>query len=212
MSDLRWGAALAVAALLLIGVTLVREPGSRDESAVADQVAARSNPIAADVPILVVGDSHQVETGKYLERWLGDQVRVFARRGRPSAEGVRVLRKRLREQYGVVVFDLGSNDYKVGPDGLARSMRRARRLITPRRCMVIATLPPDRRVRLDAVIRRFAERRHVVLFDWQRVVGRRRGLLSNDGLHATSYGYRVRARKLIRVIRTCPRPRLPAGA
>jgi hypothetical protein len=209
MKDLKWGAALVVVVATALLIDAMYEPISRQGSAVADQVAARSDPIAARVPILVVGDSHQVETGKHLERRLGDRVRVFARRGRPSAEGVRVLRKRMRERYGVVVFDLGSNDYKVGPDGLVRSMRRARRLITPRRCMVIATLPPERRVRLDGVIRRFAERRSVVLFDWQRVVKRRPGLLSEDGLHATPYGYRVRARKLIRVIRSCPRPKLP---
>jgi hypothetical protein len=208
MTNLKWGAALVIVVAVALLIDTMHEPISRQVAAVADKVAAR-DPIAARVPILVVGDSHQVETGKHLERRLGDRVRVFARRGRPSAEGVRVLRKRMRERYGVVVFDLGSNDYRVGPDGLARSLRRARRLITPRRCMVIATLPPERRVRLDDVIRRFAERRSVVLFDWQRVVKRRAELLSEDRLHATPYGYRVRARKLIRVIRGCPRPKLP---
>lgn len=208
MTNLKWGAALVIVVAVALLIDTMHEPISRQVAAVADKVAAR-DPIAARVPILVVGDSHQVETGKHLERRLGDRVRVFARSGRPSAEGVRVLRKRMRERYGVVVFDLGSNDYRVGPDGLARSLRRARRLITPRRCMVIATLPPERRVRLDDVIRRFAERRSVVLFDWQRVVKRRAELLGEDRLHATPYGYRVRARKLIRVIRGCPRPKLP---
>jgi hypothetical protein len=228
MKNLAWGAALLVmiAAVLLTDATPVRKAESRHGPATSAQAVARgtgatqpgtsrgqrrSDPIAARVPILVVGDSLEVGTGPHLERALGEQVRVFARRGRPSAEGLRVLRRRLRESHGVVVFDLGSNDDRVGPAGLARSMRAARRLITPRRCMVVATLNPDRREPLNEVIRRIATRRHVVLFDWQRLTKRRPDLLSEDGIHAVPQGYAVRARKLIRTIHTCPVPR-PASA
>lgn len=220
MKNLIWGAVLlvAVAVVLLTDATPVRQAESRHETgAVKKTAAARGtgatkpghdiDPIAARVPILVVGDSLEVGTGPHLERRLGERVRVFARRGRPSAEGLRVLQRRLRERHEVVVFDLGSNDDEVGPAGLAQSMRAARRLITSRRCMVVATLNPDRREPLNEVIRRIAERRHVVLFDWQRLTKRRPELLSEDRIHATPHGYAVRARQLIRAIRTCPAPR-----
>lgn len=181
----------AVLAVLSVA-TAVREAESRP----------KHDPIAARVPILVVGDSLEVGTGPYLEERLGERVEVFARRGRPSTEGLQVLRKRLRKRHGVVVFDLGSNDRD--PWILRRNMREARRLVRPRRCMVVATINPDRREPLNEVIRRIAERPNVVLFDWQRLTKRRPELLTEDGVHATPEGYGVRARQLIRAIRRCP--------
>ncbi|HEY8467518.1 MAG TPA: GDSL-type esterase/lipase family protein [Solirubrobacterales bacterium] len=231
MGNWKWGsfvfavAALAVVVAVLSDATPVREaesrhlepagavlagdPGERGAGAVSvasakDKGGRKRDPIAARVPILVIGDSLEVGTGPYLKERLGDRIQVFARRGRPSAEGLKVLRKRLRDRHGVVVFDLGSNDDHRQPWILRGNMRAAHRLIKRWRCMVVATVNPDRREPLNEVIRRIAERPNVALFDWRRITKRRPELLSEDGVHATPQGYEVRARQLVRTIRRCP--------
>lgn len=224
MKTWKWGSAAAAVLVVASLVVFTDATPVRDAHSRAPAVQAKGsstgavtqpakgkrrarNPIAARVPILVIGDSLQVGTGPHLVARLGERVKVFARRGRPSSVGLEVLRAKLRDRYGVVVFDLGSNDDHLRPKILARNMRAARRLITPRRCMVIATVNPDRREPLNRVIRRIAERKNVVLFDWQRLTKRRPELLTEDRVHATPDGYAVRARQLLRKIRTCPVPR-----
>jgi hypothetical protein len=58
--------------------------------------------------VLVIGDSLEVGSGPYVRQQLtGTPVSVDARTGRPSSEGVAVLRQRLTPADRVVVFDLG---------------------------------------------------------------------------------------------------------
>jgi hypothetical protein len=223
MRSWKWGSIVAATVLVvtslavLTDATPVRHAESRDLAARAgsggvgmktpNKTKKRKrarNALAAKVPILVVGDSLEVGTGPHLIKRLGDRVQVFARRGRPSTEGLEVLRRKFRARHGVVVFDLGSNDDHLQPWILRENMREARRLITPRRCMVVATVNPERREPLNVVIRRVAERSNVVLFDWKRLTKRRPELLTEDRVHATPHGYAVRSRQLVRKIRECP--------
>lgn len=159
--------------------------------------------------ILVVGDSLEVGTGPHLLRHYGSKLEVYARRGRPSSGGLQVLREQLRKRHQIVVFDQGSNDVRVAGSTeaarrtLAHNMRAARRLIGPKRCMVIATLNPNRRAPLNEVIRRVARRPNVVMLDWNRTINRHPELLI-DNVHSSRFGYKVRAKQMIKAIKRCP--------
>src|SRR5437764_6059498 len=77
--------------------------------------------------VLVVGDSLEVGTGPYLRRELaGIPLTIDARTSRPSPEGVRVLRARLRPGDQIVVFDMGTNDDPSNPGQLASDLAAAR--------------------------------------------------------------------------------------
>ncbi len=161
--------------------------------------AALALPAPAAGSVLVVGDSLEQGTGPHLQRELeGVGVTIDARRGRPSGEGVAVLRARLRPEHEVVVFDLGTNDSPSQPDGLAANLRAARELAGGR-CLVVASIqrPPLNGVTvdgLDGAVRDFAaETPTAQLADW-RAVTAQPGVLAPDGVHATPDGYALRAR------------------
>lgn len=168
-------------------------------------------PAAADPSVLVVGDSLEVGTGPHLERELpGRSVTVDAIRGRPSPEGVDVLRSRLRHDDEIVVFDLGTNDDPGNP-GLLTSDLAAARGIAGRRCMVVATIarPPLNGVSFDAlnqVIEAFASRdANARLADWHAQTVRDPGLVAGDGIHPGNDGYARRARLVADAVRSCGR-------
>ena len=178
------------------------------------------SPVAASV--LVVGDSLEVGTGPHLKRELaGVSVTVDAVEGRPSPDGLTVLRERLRPEHEVVVFDLGTNDPPAQPEVLAASLQAAREL-AGRRCMVVASIrrPPLNGVSskgLDSAVRDFVVRDSFVqLADW-RAASRAPGAMAPDGVHGTTGGYQLRAQLLADAIRAClatgsaqPPPSAPA--
>lgn len=156
----------------------------------------------------MVGDSLEQGTGPHLQRELGDlAVTVDARRGRPSGEGIRVLRARLSPEHEVVVFDVGTNDAPSQPEGLAANLRAARELVGGR-CLVVASLqrPPLNGVTvdgLDSAVRDFvAETPTALLVDW-RAATTDPGVLAPDGVHGTPDGYALRARLVADAVRAC---------
>jgi hypothetical protein len=163
----------------------------------------------AQARVLVVGDSLQVGSGPYVERALpGTPVTVDARIGRPSVEGVSVLRSRLRAAHEVVVFDLGTNNDPAAPARLGRDLAAAR-AIAGRRCLVVATInrPPLNGVsyaQINRVIQRFAASDpNTQLVDWRAYATRQRGLLAPDRIHATARGYAVRGQLIARGAQAC---------
>jgi hypothetical protein len=166
-------------------------------------------PAVAAGPVLVVGDSLEVGTGPHLRKELaGRSVEVDARIGRPSGEGVGVLRRRLAPSHQVVVFDLGVNDDPSQPGRLAGDLRAARSLAGDR-CLVVATVsgPPVNGVPvsgLNRAIRAFAaDTPTVQLVDWQAAVARTPGIVGRDRLHPGPDGYAARARLVAEGIEGC---------
>jgi lysophospholipase L1-like esterase len=164
---------------------------------------------AANGNVLVVGDSLEVGTGPHLKRELADvSVTIDARIARPSAEGVDTLRKRLRSDHEVVVFDLGINDNPAQPETLTRDLEAARELMRGR-CLVVVTLisPPINGVSTSAlnlaVVRFAAETPNAQLVDWRAAAESDRSLLRPDGLHATAAGYQRRAELVAEGITGC---------
>ena len=165
--------------------------------------------------VLVVGDSLEVGTGPHLRRELASAaLTIDARRGRPSSEGVGVVRERLRPGHEVVVFDLGVNDDPSEPQPLARNLEEVRTLVGDR-CLVVATLSrrPLDGVSIDGmnrVIRKFvADTPRAHLFDWRDATQSDPRLLGRDRLHPTPAGYLARARLLARAITDCLDPDAP---
>ena len=158
-------------------------------------------------PVLVVGDSLEVGTEPYLRQELpGTDLTVDALKGRPSSEGVEVLRAAIRPEHEVVVFDLGTNDDPANPSGLAASLDAARE-IAGDRCLVVATInrPPLAGVSdagLNGVVRRFAASTGAQVADW-RAAAAEPGVLGTDGVHGTADGYAVRGALVADAIRSC---------
>lgn len=171
-----------------------------------------------EASVLVVGDSLGVGTEGALRSALpGVAVDADNRNGRSSSEGVGILRERLRAQYDVVVFDLGTNDGPAGVAGTADSLAAARELAGPR-CLVVATLnhPPAGGVRIDrqnAMIRRFAaETPTAVLVDWHGAAASTSGSLLADGVHATASGYALRGLLFAEAITSCLASGVPGSS
>jgi lysophospholipase L1-like esterase len=160
--------------------------------------------------VLVVGDSLEEGTGPHLrERLEGIAVTVDARRGRPSSEGLEVLRSRLAPEHDVVVFDLGSNDDPRASDALAANLSAAAELVDGR-CLVVASLnlPPRNGITIDGLdraVRDFVARTpNARLVDW-RAAAAEPGVLAPDGAHATPAGYSLRASLVAEAVHACLR-------
>ena len=141
--------------------------------------------------VLVVGDSLEVGSGPYLQTALpGVDIELDAEKGRSSAQGVRVVERRLGPEHGVVVFPLGTNDSPANAGGLAASLAAVQRLAGGR-CIVVATIarPPLGGVSaagLNRVVETFAAQTGAQVMDWRSAVASEPELLGRDHVHATA--------------------------
>jgi hypothetical protein len=133
---------------------------------------------------VLVGDSLGVGTAPYLH------AKANARVGRPSREGVRVLRS-MKRRYGRVIFDLGTNDPSAHE--LARNVRKADRISGDATVYVPFVHGPKARQKNRAIRRLARNRRDVRAVRWNAPRG-------PDRIHATPQGYRRRARQIRRVL------------
>jgi hypothetical protein len=150
--------------------------------------------------VLYVGDSLGFGTMLQLRASITRPYTIDAdtRIGRPSSEGLAILRSMVSARHQVVVFDLGTND--ASPQLLGRNLRRARGL-TGHRQLIVFTLNKPGAQPFNAVIRRFTRSADAVsLIDWH-ATAETRHLLGGDGIHASESGYRRRAALVMSVIR-----------
>ncbi len=160
----------------------------------------------ASAKVLYVGDSLGVGTTPQLRL---PHLDADTRVGRTSAQGLGVLRSRLRRGHRVVVFDLGTNDYSAPK--LARNLRRARR-ISGHRLMIVFTINKPGVGTFNKAIRRFAATAHdVTLVDWHSLAHAKR-LLTSDGVHTDLVGYHRRAMLLARTLTRRAGAPAPPGA
>jgi hypothetical protein len=179
-----------------------------------------AGPAAGSGAVLVIGDSLQVGSAPYLQRALPQlSFTVDAESGRTSSEGLAILRERLSQAHGVVVFDLGVNNSPSAPGVLAADLEALRGLAGDR-CLVLATLS---RPSLggasvaagNAVIRSFAAASpQVRLVEWREATLGSPGLLMGDGVHGTAQGYAVRGRLVAQAVESCfaPSPTAAGGS
>lgn len=159
---------------------------------------------AAGARVLVVGDSLEVGTAPYLRGQLRGiaALAVDARVGRPSGEGLRVLRAKLSPADDVVVFDLGTNDGS--PAVLGADLAGAAAAVGGR-CLVVSTIVrPQLGGPLTGVVDSFASAHgNVQVVPWRETVAGSRGVIRGDGVHATPRGYALRAKLVAETIQSC---------
>ena len=140
-----------------------------------------------DRPILVVGDSIIISTGKALARELG-RIEIDAEVGRHAVDGVRILeqRRQAARLSEIVVIDLGTN----GP--LMRAQfERAMEVLSGVRLVVWVNVSVPRtweehtNLVLAQQVPRYPNAR---LVDWYGAASARRELFRGDGYHPTADG------------------------
>lgn len=156
---------------------------------------------SADTRLLMVGDSLAEGTEPYLGNLLPDwDVTTNARRGRPLAEGMRVLDETpLGAQPRVLAFSLFTNDDPTNVGALESAVRQTAQRAGSGGCAIWATIvrPPVSGVSYAAantLLRRLATQLgQVRLVDWAGAVQQHPEWLAGDGVHATPAGYKARA-------------------
>lgn len=162
--------------------------------------------------MLVVGDSLAEERADLLPAALpGWRVRTDARWGRPLAEGMRILADEPAPP-AILAISLFTNDDPRNVAALEAAVRAT--ASRPGGCAVWATIaaPPLDGVSHDAAnarLRRLARDPglELELVDWAQEVEREPSLMSDDEVHASPSGYRVRARMYAEAIRSCAKER-----
>lgn len=161
-------------------------------------------PAGAAARVLVVGDSLEVGTAPYLRGQLRGlaALAVDARVGRPSGEGLRVLRAKLSPADDVVVFDLGTNDGS--PAVLGADLAGAAAAVGDRCLVVSSIVRPRLGGPLTGVVESFVSAHpNVQVVPWRETVAGSRGVIRGDGVHATPRGYALRAKLVAETIQSC---------
>ncbi|HEX5909168.1 MAG TPA: hypothetical protein VFY44_01670 [Thermoleophilaceae bacterium] len=162
--------------------------------------------------VTVIGDSLAVGTQTLLPAALpGWSVSTDARKGRPLAEGMQVLRGADVPAGSVLVFSLFTNDTPSATGALEAALRAAAEKVGPQGCQVWATIArpvpggggePANRILRDLDGGQVSGTK-VVVADWADLVSQRPALLAPDGVHGTPEGYRLRARLYADAVRRC---------
>jgi lysophospholipase L1-like esterase len=203
---------LAISAVLLVaylgtaGFDAVSTAARSARASLGGRALAAPAPLErAPTDVFVVGDSLTVGT----KPWLATEAAalgvhltgVDARSGRPTAEGLAVLRREAPTLPGTVILALGTNDLGAPPEEVAGWLREARLLVGERRLIwVNLSLDPSRRVDLapyrdiNAALAANAGQFGIELADWD-AWSRAHGIdTGGDGIHYDAPSYRQRAR------------------
>jgi lysophospholipase L1-like esterase len=174
--------------------------------------------VAANGGVLVVGDSLEVLTSPYLQRFLpGVTLTVNAQGGYNSYQ----IRELFEESYdpsqSVIVFDAGTNDNPAYPQILAENLAAVATTIGDR-CMVVPTIHGltvngvDSSGKNQAVESFAASRPGTQVPDWARLAETHPELMQADDLHPIPRGAEYRARLIAHAVKAClafvapPRP------
>jgi hypothetical protein len=159
--------------------------------------------------VLVVGDSLEVLTSPYLERYLPDlPLTVNAEGGYNSYQIFDLFRESYDPAQSVIVFDAGTNDNPAYPQILAGNLEAVAATIGDR-CMVVPTIHGFTVDGIgnegkNGVVADFASSRPGTQTpDWARVANTRPDLMQADGLHPTPEGADQRAQLIARGVRGC---------
>jgi hypothetical protein len=159
--------------------------------------------------VLVVGDSLELLSAPYLQRYLPDvALTVNAEGGYNSIQ----IRELFEESYdpsqSVIVFDAGTNDNPAYPEILAENLATVAGAVGDR-CMVVPTIHGFTVNGVDntgknEVVRSFAASRPgTQVPDWAGAIAARPELLQSDGLHPSPEGADFRARLIARGVEAC---------
>ncbi len=194
-------------------------PGAAPAQASRTQRSAAGQPSApaqGDGGVLVVGDSLEVLTSPYLQRYLpGVHLTVNAEGGYNSYQIYDLFKESYDPSQSVIVFDAGTNDSPSYPQILAGNLAKVAATVGDR-CMVVPTIHGFSLNGVDNsgknhVVKSFATSRPgTQVPDWAHVVATRPDLMQSDDLHPNTAGADVRARIIAEGVRACLAPAPPA--
>lgn len=158
---------------------------------------------------LVVGDSLEVLTSPYLERYLPDvPLTINAEGGYNSYQILELFKQSYDPSHSVIVFDAGTNDNPAYPEILAENLA-AVAVAVGDRCMVVPTVHGFTVNGVDntgknRVVRSFAASRlGTQVPDWAGAVAAHPELMQADNLHPIPAGADYRAQLIARGVRGC---------
>ncbi len=159
--------------------------------------------------VLVVGDSLEVLTSPYLERYLpGIPLTVDAEGGYNSYQIFDLFEQSYDPSQSVIVFDAGTNDNPAYPEILAGNLARVAAAIGER-CMVVPTIHGlavngvDDTGKNEAVASFASSRPGTQTPDWARAVATHPELMQADDLHPIPAGTDYRAQLIARGVKGC---------
>jgi hypothetical protein len=165
---------------------------------------------SASQQLLVQGDSLAVGTRPFIGRELsGWQITHSVKVGRHTAEGVAELRESAASLPEVIHVSLGTNDDPRRVPAFRASIREVMDLAGPGRCVVWTNIVrrPVARVGYAGYNRALADesrpRENLRVVNWARLARENPNWLAADGVHATTDGYKGRARAVARSVRRC---------
>jgi hypothetical protein len=162
--------------------------------------------------LVMIGDSLAQGTEPHLAGLLGGwSVTTDARRGRPLAEGMGILRStQIPAGPVVLAFSLFTNDDPNAVAALESAVRTSVQRAGSDGCVVWATIarPPLNGVsydRANAKLRALAGelRGRMQVVPWAEAVASSPSMLASDRVHGTPEGYRVRAQMYAEAARAC---------
>lgn len=159
--------------------------------------------------VLVVGDSLEVLTSPYLERYLpGIPLTVNAEGGYNSYQIFDLFKESYEPSQSVIVFDAGTNDNPAYPQILAGNLTAVAQIVGDR-CMVVPTIHGFTvdgvgNEGKNLVVAEFAASRPGTQVPaWARVVATHPELMQADNLHPTPEGADYRARLIAAGVKRC---------
>ena len=162
--------------------------------------------------VLVVGDSLEVLTSPYLQRYLrGVELTINVAGGYSSIQVFGLFQEAYDPAQSVIVFDAGTNDDPRHPEILADRLQQVANVIGDR-CMVVPTIHGGSEGGYDSsgknrVIADFAASRpRTQTPDWASAVRDRPELMQPDNLHPTAAGADFRAQLIAKGVRNCLDP------
>jgi hypothetical protein len=178
-------------------------------AALALAVLAPPAPAAGNGGVLVVGDSLEVLTSPYLERYLpGIPLTVDAEGGYNSYQILELFEESYDPSQSVIVFDAGTNDNPAYPEILAGNLARVAAAVGDR-CMVVPTIHGltvngvDDTGKNEVVAAFAASRPGTQTPDWAQAVVTHPELMQADDLHPTPEGADYRARLVAHGVEGC---------
>lgn len=187
--------------------------------------AAPATGMSGNGGALVVGDSLEVLTSPYLERYLpGVPLTINAEGGYNSFQIFDLFEESYEPSQSVIVFDAGTNDNPAYPEILAGNLQKVTQAIGDR-CMVVPTIHGFVVDGVDntgknRVVKSFAASRPGTQTpDWAGAVATHPELMQSDNLHPIAAGADYRAQLIAQGIRGClasmstpePKPTLESG-
>lgn len=159
--------------------------------------------------VLVVGDSLEVLTSPYLQRYLpGVPLTINAVGGSNSFQIYDLFRESYEPSQSVVVFDAGTNDDPEYPQILEGNLHKVAATIG-RRCMVVPTVHGftvngHNNDGKNRVVAEFAASRPgTQVPNWARIATTRPDLMQADGIHPVQAGAELRAQMIAQGVLAC---------